>query len=194
MNWKNLFLSLCIHSIKIGYFLLLALVIIGILVSKDLPYGDSFWKNLLCLGGIVLGGRLVCGGWSSYSLKGMSWSVIMSTIGALVFMIWGMKTGSSHSVHVWPIVITFAISITLGVTVYKFIDQYIDESTEYSVDTDGLIDSIFDNGIKNTASGIFNGLMNDAMDQLYASASRGVAAYSNSVFFVGLIVCAYYMV
>lgn len=193
MNLKNIFMILINHSIKIGYIFLLIVVVIALLISKELPYGDSFWKNLFCVGGVVLVVRLVFGGWSSYSLKGMVWSVIMATVGSLIFMIYGMRTGTSHSIHIWPILITLVVALATGIMVFKFIENIIDDSTEYSVDTDALIDSVFSSGIKNTVSGIFNSVMDDTMGAMYYSASRGVAAYSNTVFFIGLIVCMYFL-
>lgn len=193
MNLKKFFFILSNHSIKIGYIFLLIVVAVALMVSKELPYGDSFWKNLFCIGGLILGARLLFGGWTSYSFKGMTWSAIMATVGSLIFMIYGMCTGSTHSIHVWPILITLGVAVATGVSVYKFTEKLIDDSTEYSVDTDGLIDSISSVGIKNTVSGIFNDFMDDAMADMYYSASRGVAAYSNTAFFVGLLVGIYFM-
>lgn len=193
MNLKKLFLIFNNHSIKISYIFLLIVVAIALLASKELPFGDSFWKNLLCVGGVILGARLLFGGWTSYSFKGMTWSTIMATAGSLIFMIYGMRSGTSHSVHVWPILITIGVALAIGVMVYKFTENLIDDSTEYSLDEDALIDSINSFGIKNTVSGIFNEFVDDSMGQMYYSASRGVAAYSNTVFFMGLIVCMYYM-
>lgn len=193
MNLKKLFMILNNHSIKIGYIFLLIVVAIALLISKELPYGDNFWKNLFCVGGMIMVIRLLFGGWTSYSMKGMTWSAIMATVGSLIFMIYGMRTGSSQSIHIWPIFITLGLALATGIMVYKFTENIIDDLTEYSVDEDALIDSIFSSGIKNTVSGVFNDLMDDAMADMYYSASRGVAAYSNTVFFIGLIVCIYFL-
>lgn len=176
----------------IGYSILLIFVLLGLWIGDQFPFEGGFWKNFLICGGFVAGFRLLFGGWVSYSFKGLAWQVGMSTIGALIIMIWGMKTGESNAIHIWPIIIVLGLSISIGIWAYKFIDDVITGSIELSFDTDNIIDSLFSNGIKNTAKGVWGELVDFGMDQMYYSASRGIAAYSNTVFFLSLFVAFYY--
>lgn len=185
MNFKNIFLYATLHSIKISYIALALFSAIVLMVSKDLPYEGGYLKNYLIICGVLFLGRLIFGGWSSSSLKGMCWQAVMSTIGALIVLIWGMKSGGG--IHFLPIIIVLIVSIAIGILCYSLIDDLLTEATD--IDADGLVDSVFTYGLKNT----FNGLMDVFEGNLYYAASRGVAAYSNTVLFLGLIVGCFYM-
>lgn len=185
MNLKTLLVYAILHSIKLSYAFLVLIAALTLMCADTMPWSGGFFKNFLILSGVLCGTRLVFGGWASSSLKGMTWQVILSTVGALIAMIGYMHSGDS-GIHVWPIIIVLAISVTVGVACYNFINNLLTESTD--IDMDDIVDSVFSYGVKDT----FNGFMDMVEGNMYYAASRGVAAYSNTVLILGLFVGMFY--
>lgn len=123
------------------------------------------------------------GGWNSYSMKGMVWSVILSSIAGVLISVSIMKSGGG-SVSVWGIIIQFVLSICAAGYAYNKVEDWISSAYAESVTADGIISSIFDNGLRNT----FGGFMDDVEAMGFYSAGRAVAVYSNVIIFSGIII------
>ena len=186
MNFKTFLIYATLHSIKISYIVIILITAIGLLFADKMPSNNSYFVNLLFYSGLLCICRLVFGGWSSSSIKGMIWQVVMSSIGSLLIMIAGM--GYNHgNVSFWPIIVVLIISIIIGVICHNFIEDLLTNSTNFELDD--IVDSVFSNGLKNT----FNGIMDIFEGNAYYAASRGVAAYSNTVLILGIIIAFCYM-
>lgn len=178
---KYLFLAI-IHAMKVGT--IICMIIAALMLSSYRPLESSgTFANILFICAIVAILKYICGGWSSSSLKGMAWSVILTTLASLVICITGMKTGG-HSISFLMLLLPLTIGLIGGITSYKWVEDVMENESFSSISGDDVIDSVFDNGLKNT----FNGLMSVVEGNIYYAASRGVAVYSNLTIIVSLIV------
>lgn len=177
---KYLFLSI-IHAMKVGTVICMIMVAIMCISLHPLESQGTF-VNILFICALTAVIKYVCGGWSSSSLKGMSWSVILSTVASIVISVLGMKLGGG-SISFWILFIPLVFGVVGGICAYKWVEDIVDNDTASSITGEGILESVIDNGLRNT----FDDFMSICEGNLYYSASRGVAVYSNIVIILSLL-------
>ncbi len=183
---RYLFLSI-IHAMKIGTVICMILACIMLSSYRPLESSGTF-ANILFICAMVAIIKFICGGWTSSTLKGMVWSVILSTIGSLALCIGGMKAGG-HSISFLMVLLPLIIGLIGGIASYKWVEDVIDNDTYSSISGDDIVESVFDNGLKDT----FNAFASIAEDNFYYSISRGVAVYSNLAIIISLVMYFIYI-
>lgn len=186
-NFKT-FLAFCIvHAMKVGTILCILIVLCGTGVFGRLNPENSWLWNFIVFCLIVLGIKFLFGGWSATSLKWMTWSVILSTIGGLGLTILGMNSGN-HSGIFWVCLFQLIFCGTFGIWTARWIEEI---SSDYLLE-DETPESLLEAGINYGFRNTFNAIMDDFESAAFYAYGRGVAVYSNLSIITGLILYLIY--
>lgn len=182
---KILFRSI-IHAMKTGT---LIVVVLCLIFANNLNVltEQSQFVNILVLALMFAVLKFLCGGWSSYSFKWMTWSGILSTAASLFLTYSGFKSGG-HDVSFWMMMLPIGIAAVAGIASGIWVNKALEAETDSSIDAESIIGSVFDNGLSDT----FSGIMGMYENNVIYSIGRGVAVYSNIVVICGLILFFYY--
>ena len=170
---------------KVGNILSI-LLLLPIVSFVEINPGGTWFITFLVFCAVVMIAKLILGGWNASSIKGMALSCVFSTIGAIGFVVYGMKLGGGGSL--WMCCVPIVLGAILGIWAANWMEELLSEQQAENFSLDSVVDSIFDNGLKGT----FNSFINSVEAQMYWAYSRGVAVYSNTCFLTGLILFLIY--
>lgn len=186
MNLLQNILLFCItNAMKVGNILSI-LLLLPIVSFEEINPGGNWFITFLVFCAVVMIAKLILGGWNASSIKGMALSCVFSTIGAIGFVVYGMKLGGGGSL--WMCCVPIVLGAILGIWAANWMEELLSEQQAENFSLDSVVDSIFDNGLKGT----FNSFINSVEAQMYWAYSRGVAVYSNTCFLTGLILFLIY--
>lgn len=178
---KKILFYCVVHSMKICFILCILIAFLASFNADNFLEGRSWFIKFLGLTAVLVGTRFLFGGWNAYSLKGMAWSCILSTIAGVGLAIIGMNSDGG-TVSFWISILPIIIGAVSGVLSARWVEQVLDDNTE--IDVDAIIDNVFDIGLKNT----WYSFLGEMEGNLFWAYSKGVAIYSNLCILTGLII------
>lgn len=186
-KFETIILYAILHAMKVGTCICI-LILLCATKSMDNLFPDNNWfYNFIAFSLIITFFKFIFGGWSATSLKWMTWSCILSTIGGIGLSILGMAS-AHQNISFWICCIPVVIPAIFGIWAANYIENILTEEISANMSPEGIVGSIFDNGLRNT----LNSFIGKYEMNTYYAYGRGVAVYSNLTIIIGLIIFLIY--